>query len=158
MRVLALDPGYDRLGAAVLEMQNGKEHVLLSTCITTRKTDTLPERLRDVGVALEQILETYHPHTLALETLFFNKNAKTAIGVAEARGICIYLGVRHGCTILEYSPQQVKAATTGYGNSDKAAVTSMIKRLVVGVPETAHDDEYDAIAVGVTALAHNRTT
>lgn len=153
MKVLALDPGYDRLGVAVMEKVSGKEQLLYSTCITTNKKDTLPERLHAAGVALDTLLSEYVPDALALETLFFNKNAKTAIGVAEMRGICLFLGRQHGCTVHEYSPQEVKVATTGYGKSDKQAVIAMVRRLLPNAPLKAHDDEYDAIAVGITALA-----
>lgn len=151
---MAIDPGYDRLGVAILERQLNKEKVIYSTCLLSDKTLSLPVRILSLGQSLTTILTTYSPDVLAIETLFFNKNVKTALGVAQARGMIVYLAQAHGCTVCEYSPQQVKVAVTGYGNSDKHAVTSMVKRLVVGVPSVAHDDEYDAIAVGVTCLAH----
>jgi crossover junction endodeoxyribonuclease RuvC len=156
MRVLALDPGYDRLGLAVLERQSGKETLLYSTCVLTNRADSLPDRLLVIGTRVAEALTLYTPSSVALETLFFNKNQKTAIGVAQVRGIIIYLAKLHGATIEEYSPQQIKVAVTGYGKSDKEAVTSMVKRLVSGVPDGMLDDEYDAIAVGLTALAHAR--
>lgn len=156
MRVLALDPGYDRLGVAVLERQGGRDTLLFSTCIETNRADTLSDRLFALGQAYETLLAEYHPDAVALETLFFNKNQKTAIGVAEARGTLIYLAKAQSCRIFEFGPQEIKVAVTGYGKSDKQAVTDMVRRLVTNVPNTAHDDEYDAIAVGVTALAHYR--
>jgi len=91
-----------------------------------------------------------------VETLFFNKNVKTAIGVAQARGIILYLAKNAGCTVHDFGPQEIKIAVTGYGKSDKNAVIDMVKRLVSNVPEKALDDEYDAIAVGITTLAHLR--
>ena len=153
MRVLALDPGYDRLGVAVLEKHGGKERLLFSGCISTDKTAPFPDRLLAIGEAIDTLLKEYAPQALALETLFFNKNVKTAIGVAEVRGLCIFLGKRHGCAIYEFSPQEIKVATTGYGKSDKTSMIAMVKRLIPGAPQKAHDDEYDAIAVGITALA-----
>jgi crossover junction endodeoxyribonuclease RuvC len=156
MRVIAVDPGYDRVGVAVLEKNTGKEHLIFSTCILTNKESTLPERLHQLGIEFESILKIHQPEALAIETLFFNKNTTTAIGVAAARGVVMYLAQNYHCPVFEFSPQAVKVATTGYGNSDKDAVTLMVKRLVVGVPETALDDEYDAIAVGITCLAHNQ--
>ncbi len=156
-RVLALDPGYDRLGVAVLEKHSGKEVLLYSGCLETRKTDALTERLFEVGTTLESLLITHTPDIVAIETLFFNKNIKTAIGVAQARGIIIFLAKKAGCVVCEYGPQEIKVAVTGYGKSDKNAIIAMVKRLVVGAPEKALDDEYDAIAVGVTALAHHRS-
>lgn len=156
MRIIAIDPGYDRLGVAILERVSGADKLVFSTCILTNKTDELPVRIASAGRDLAAILETYRPTVLGIETLFFNKNIKTGMAVAEMRGVCLYLAITHGCTVEEYSPQQIKVAVTGYGNSDKAAVTMMVKRLVRGVPETAVDDEYDAIATGITCLAHQR--
>ncbi len=153
---MGIDPGYDRLGVAILEKIDGTETVIFSACIQTSKKATLPSRLHEAGNALADILATYQPDALGIETLFFNKNVKTAIAVAEARGMILFLAQQAGCTIYEHSPQQVKTAVTGYGNSDKQAVWEMVKRLVRNVPKTALDDEYDAIAVGVTTLAHCR--
>lgn len=154
MKVLAFDPGYDRLGVAVLERQNGKEKLLFSTCITTNKNDSLPDRLLVIGKAVKALLIDHTPKAIAIETIFFNKNVKTAIGVAQARGIIIYLAQEAGCTVYEFGPQEIKIAVTGYGASDKTAVYQMLKRLIDDIPKKVHDDEYDAIAVGITALAH----
>ncbi|MCR4285385.1 MAG: crossover junction endodeoxyribonuclease RuvC [Candidatus Kaiserbacteria bacterium] len=155
MKVLALDPGYDRLGVAVLEMQNGKEHLIYSTCVMTDKADTLPNRLFTIGTRVTELLDEHTPDAIGVETLFFNKNIKTGIGVAQARGIILFLARQRGCTVYEFGPQEIKVAVTGYGKSDKRAVIDMVKRLVPNVPHTAHDDEYDAIAVGITTLAHH---
>lgn len=158
MRILAVDPGYDRIGVAVMEHgdDSGKEKLLYSTCITTNKTATLPSRLQFLGSEFQKLLNEYTPTHIALETLFFNKNQTTGIAVAQARGILVYLGKESNCTVCEYGPQEIKVAVTGYGNSDKKAVTEMVKRLVPDAPKKGLDDEYDAIAVGITALAHNR--
>ncbi len=157
MKILALDPGYDRLGIAVLEHgQNGKEKLLTSTCIVTDRAADFTERLFHVGEAVSSLLKEHHPDAVAIETLFFNKNIKTAIGVAQARGIILYLAKSAGCRIFEFGPQEIKVAVTGYGKSDKNAVIDMVKRLIVNAPEKALDDEYDAIAVGITALAHHK--
>jgi crossover junction endodeoxyribonuclease RuvC len=154
--VLAFDPGYDRLGAAVMEKVNGKEKLLHSECVTTLRTDDMPDRLKIIGEATEALILRHKPEIVALETLFFNKNIKTGIAVAEVRGIILYLARHHGRRVMEFSPQEIKIAVTGYGKSDKNAVMSMVKRLIPDVPEGALDDEYDAIAVGITALAHTR--
>jgi crossover junction endodeoxyribonuclease RuvC len=157
MRVIAIDPGYDRLGVAVLEYRDGKECLLYSTCLLSEKQQSLPERIHFIGDAFLRIIEEHSPDTLAVETLFFNKNVKTAIGVAEARGALIYIAKSAGCEIKEFSPQQIKTAVTGYGNSDKKAVIDMVCRLVKNAPIKALDDEYDAIAAGVACLAtHGR--
>lgn len=154
MKVLAIDPGYDRLGVALLSREANRDLVLFSTCIQTARSLPFHERLYTVGQQLDTIMSEHHPNALAIETLFFNKNITTAIAVAQARGMIIYLAQKHGCTVHEYGPQEIKVAVTGYGKSDKAAVVAMVKRLALQVPEKAHDDEYDAIATGITHLAH----
>jgi crossover junction endodeoxyribonuclease RuvC len=155
MRVLGVDPGYDRVGLAVMEYENGIEKILYSTCLETNKEDELHMRFKQVGNTITEIVKKYGADTLGIETLFFNKNVKTAMSVAEARGIIIYTALEAGCKIYEFSPQAIKIATTGYGNSDKHAVTAMVKQLIPSAPTTAIDDEYDAIAVGITCLAHH---
>ncbi len=147
MRVLAVDPGYDRLGVAVLEKQNGKEVLLHSDCLTTNKETSLPDRLLFLGEEFQRLLDKHTPSVVAIEDLFFNKNVKTAIAVAEARGMIIYLAKNHGAKVVEFNPQEIKVAITGYGKSDKKAVTDMLKHLVKNLPIKALDDEYDAIAV-----------
>lgn len=155
MRVIGIDPGYDRLGVAVLEGSPGAETLLHSCCISSDAQAPLPERLHTIGTAFTEILDTYQPTVVGIETLFFNKNVKTAIDVAQARGVISYLAIRSGATVCELSPQSIKVAVTGHGGSDKTAVTMMVRRLLPGVPRTAVDDEYDAIAVALTCLAHS---
>lgn len=154
MKVVGIDPGYDRLGVAVIEKADNSESVIFSTCIETDASLPLPERLLILGETLTDILAEHQPTAVGIETLFFNKNVKTAIGVAQARGIILYLAQKAGANVYEHSPQEIKVAITGYGNSDKKAVIDMVGRLVKNAPETALDDEYDAIAVAVTTLAH----
>ena len=154
MKVLAIDPGYDRLGIAVIEHGTEGEVLHHSECFLTDKKADLNDRIFALGVRIETLLKEHNPDAVAIETLFFNKNIKTAIGVAQARGAIIYLAKKSGCAVYEFGPQEIKIATTGYGKSDKSAVITMIKRLIKNVPENALDDEYDAIAVGVTCLAH----
>lgn len=155
MRVIAIDPGYDRLGVAVLELQHQKETVLFSTCIETDRKDTVLSRLHSIGTTVTKIIRDYQPDHMAIETLFFNKNIKTAITVAQARGMLLYIGAQAKCTVYEFGPQEIKIAVTGHGQSSKQAVKSMVQRLVTNVPDDALDDEYDAIAVGITCLAHH---
>jgi crossover junction endodeoxyribonuclease RuvC len=154
MRVISIDPGYDRIGIAVMELENDKEKLIHSSCIETNKKEELFLRLTQLGKEFDILLQTYSPTAVAIETLFFNKNVKTAMGVAQARGILIYLSQIHNCALYEFGPQEIKIAVTGYGKSDKGAVIDMVKRLVPAAPDKALDDEYDAIAVGITCLAH----
>lgn len=153
MRVLAIDPGYDRLGIAVVEKTNGKETVLYSDCLQTNKQAPYEDRLFELGIALETIITEYTPSVFACETLFFAKNQKTAIDVAGSRGMFFYIARKHGLPICEYKPNQIKIAVTGYGQSDKKQVIAMVSRLVQLQEKKRLDDEYDAIAVALTCLA-----
>lgn len=156
MKVIAVDPGYDRLGVAVIEKQAGAEVLLYSGCIETDKRHGLSERIHAAGREFEALLKAHTPQAIGIESLYFNKNQKTAMGVAQMRGVILYLAHESGVSVYEFTPQEIKVATTGYGKSDKHAVTQMVKRLVRNTPATALDDEYDAIAIGVTTLAHLR--
>lgn len=156
MKIISVDPGYERLGVAVLEKENGKEKLLFSECFKTSAKLPHSERLGLIGKELEKVIEKYKPSTLAIETLFFAKNQKSAMQVAEARGVIMYEGKRNGLEIYEYSPMAVKIAVTGYGKSDKIQITEMVKKLIKIEKEIKHDDEYDAIAIGLTFFATYR--
>ncbi len=155
-RVLAFDPGFERLGVAVLERENGKEILKHSECVRTRASLPFPERLRELGEAAEKLIKKFKPYAIALEKIYFEKNAKTAMGVAEVRGMLSYIASKNGLPVFEYTPLQVKVATTGYGKSDKTAVGMMVARLVILPSRKRLDDELDAIAIGLTCLASLR--
>lgn len=155
LRVLSVDPGYDRLGLAVLEGDPSRPTLLMSDCVEPPKGEK-QERLAAVFAAIASAIEEYDPDALALETLFFSVNKKTAIGVAEARGAILSAAGAASLSVREYSPQQVKIAVTGYGGSDKKAVAAMVPKLLALPPKKRLDDELDAIAVGIAALAEGR--
>ena len=157
MRVLSVDPGYGRCGLAVLEKQGGKERLLYSTCVETTPDKEFPERLAEIVYAFEEIVRKYTPDALALEKLFVTKNQKTAMHVAEVRGALISAAAKAGMLVFEYTPSQVKSASTGNGRADKQAVVKMLHALVTIRDDIRHDDEYDAIAVGITHLARTRS-
>lgn len=153
MRVLSIDPGFDRVGVAVLEGASGSEVLLHSDCIQTNRKDDFPVRLHEIGATIKALLNTYAPDTVAIETLFFNTNQKTAMRVAEARGVVIYEAQQYGCTIYEHTPLEIKIALTGYGKASKEQVAHMVCNIVQVAEGVKHDDELDAIAVGITCIA-----
>lgn len=152
MRILAIDPGYDRLGVAILEGDASRPVLIWSDCITPKR-GARAERLAEVSQTITNAIKEYSPDALAIETLFFNKNIKTAVGVAEARGAILAVAGSISLPVIEYSPQQVKGAVTSHGGADKAAVSRMIPKLLTLHPKKRTDDELDAIAIGITALA-----
>lgn len=150
-KVLAIDPGFDRIGIAVLE----ENKVLFSTCLTTDRKSSHSNRLLEIGGKIEEVVEKWQPTDLSIETLFFNQNTSTALKVSEARGVILYIAKKNGLDVYEYSPQAVKIAVTGYGKADKSQMNTMIQKLVK-IPKTKGkklDDEMDAIALGITHLA-----
>lgn len=157
---MGIDPGYDRMGVAVVEKSGGKERLVHLTHLTSDRETPMPQRLHAIGAQLSVLLQKYQPEYVALETLFFSTNQKTVMAVSESRGVAIYLAGTHGAQVREYPPQTVKVAVTGYGKSDKAAVEAMLHRLLPDLPPKALDDEYDAVAVALTCLAsiHNSST
>ncbi|MFA5998373.1 MAG: crossover junction endodeoxyribonuclease RuvC [Candidatus Paceibacterota bacterium] len=152
MRVLAIDPGYDRLGIAVLEGNPSRPTLLWSDCVSPDK-GARENRLARVSSAVSGAIREYAPDALAIETLFFSANKKTALGVAEARGAILAAAGLASLPVIECTPQQVKLAVTGHGGADKAAVARMIPQLLVLPAKKRLDDELDAIAIGITALA-----
>jgi len=152
MKILAIDPGYERLGIAVLEKQKGKETLLHSECFQTDKKEAHSKRLFFIYTRLTELITSYSIDTCAIETLFFSTNVKTALKVAELRGVILTLCEIHNIAIHEYSPQAIKIGVTGYGKSDKTAVIKMIPLLIKIDKEIKYDDEFDAIAVGITCL------
>lgn len=155
MKILGIDPGYERLGIAILEKNLGKkEQVLFSECFKTSAKKEFAVRLLEIGQEVKQVIEKYKPEALAIETLFLNTNQKTAMYVAEARGVVIYEAKKAGLQIFEASPPQIKSAVTGYGKADKAQIIKMVK-LLVGFQKDSKkresDDELDAIAIALTA-------
>ena len=157
MKVISIDPGYERVGIAVLEKNNGgKETVLFSECFRTSKELPHFERLKAIGNEIRSVIKKYSPDALAIETLFFNTNQKTAMMVSEARGMMLYECAQNNLEIAEFTPLQIKVAVTGHGRSDKSSVIKMIPLLVELKSKPELDDEYDAIAVGLTYFAHKR--
>ena len=155
MRVLAIDPGYERLGIAIVEKQNKKDVLVHSECFRTSAKLPHPERLRNIGNRLIEVIHEFETDSLSIETLFFTNNQKTAMRVAEARGVILYTAASHNLKIFEYTPLQIKIAVTSYGKSDKQQMMAMIPKLIKINKEIEFDDEYDAIACGITCLASN---
>lgn len=157
MKVLAIDPGYGRCGMAVIERVGQKDILIHSTCVETTPNSDFAERLHAVVSVCEELLRTHMPDSVAMEKLFFKANRTTAMKVAEVRGALINAATVAGLSVHEYSPAEIKSAAAGSGNADKKQIARMLHILVKIEKPITHDDEYDAIAVGVTHLAHART-
>lgn len=142
--VIAIDPGYDRVGIAIFS----KDKLEHSECFSP-VSKNFTERLLETKKRIEELTTKFSPHACALETLFFSKNTKTALKVAEARGAMLLTAKELGLALYEYSPQEVKIAVTGHGSADKESVSLMVTRLLKLDGRKRLDDELDAIALGV---------
>lgn len=157
MRILGIDPGYERMGVAIIEKAGGKETLVFSGCIRTDPKLSLPDRLVIVGTALQNIIAQHQPDQAAIEALYFAKNTTTALKVAEARGVIQYVITQANVPLIEYHPNAIKIAVTGYGNATKDAIATMVPRLIAMDGTKKIDDEMDAIAVALTHGAHTKS-
>lgn len=152
--ILGIDPGYGRLGIAVIEKNSlGKEKIVFSDCIETSSKTEIYGRFKIIGQKIGEIIEKYKPDEVALESLFIAKNQKTAMRVAEVRGIILYEALKKDLPIFEYTPLEIKSSLTGDGTSDKSRIIKMIHLLIKVPTKISLDDEYDAIAVALTHSA-----
>lgn len=157
--ILAIDPGYGRCGWAILKKHQKpncgfSNNIELVSCdlVETHKSVSLPDRLKELYDSIIYLIEKYHPSELAIESLFWFKNAKTAMSVAQARGVIIVAAKNHGLDIYEYTPLQVKSAVVGYGKATKDQIIKLIKMHLGNQVAPVQDDTADAVAVGLTHL------
>jgi crossover junction endodeoxyribonuclease RuvC len=156
MTIIAIDPGYGRCGVALLTGTGTTPKLLFSTCIETDVVDDFSKRMYTIGSEIKTLIERYTPKEMVIERLFFSNNQKTALRVAEVRGMLIFLAEELQLSLFEYDPLIIKIAVTGYGRSSKKDIISMLPRLISIEKKIRHDDEYDAIAIGITHLAHQK--
>lgn len=151
-KILGIDPGFGRVGWGVIEQNKKNEWVATAYgCIETFPKNTFVERLSEVHGDLVGVIKKYHPTRMAVEELFFFKNLKTAIEVAQARGVILLTGVENGLGIDEFTPLQVKQAITGYGRAEKAQMQKMVA-VTLGIKgKIKSDDAADALAIALCA-------
>jgi crossover junction endodeoxyribonuclease RuvC len=154
MKVLAIDPGLAILGWSLIHLREGGRHDVQFGTIETPAHLPLTKRLTLLYDELTDLCETEKPDHLAIETLFFAKNAKTLAQVGHARGIVLLIAGQFKMDVFEYAPRQIKLALTGYGAADKKQMQERIK-LLLGLKEIPKpDDAADAVAVGLCHLQY----
>ena len=149
MRILGIDPGYAIVGYGVVDYHQNRFSVVGFGAITTPAGMPFPKRLRDIDRDMHSILEKYQPDELSIEKLYFNTNTTTAIDVAQARGVIVLAAEKHGVSVAEYTPLQVKQAITGYGRAEKRQVMEMVKNFLNLQAVPKPDDTADALALAV---------
>lgn len=156
MRILGIDPGFGRLGIGIIDVEKGVETYVYSECFETNSKDTFHTRLKIIGDKISSLCEKWSPDAASVETLFFEKNQKTAMSVAEARGVIVYELLKHNVSVFEYSPLQVKMALTGFGKAEKPQVAFMTEKILHLESTKRIDDELDALALAVTHSSSSR--
>lgn len=152
--VLGIDPGLTRCGYAVLQVQGNTDVSLTSLgVLRTKPEDELPARLAEIAQEVEALLDQYQPTAVAVEHIFFQSNVRTAMSVGQVSGLVLSAAARRGIEVVQYSPNQVKLAITGWGGADKAQVQKMVKqRLKLNtIPKPA--DAADAAAIALCHIA-----
>jgi len=154
LRILGIDPGFAIVGFGVVDYVGNKFSVIDFGAVTTNAGDDIFYRLKLIYDEVVELIKRVKPDCVAIEELFFNTNSKTAITVAEARGILIIAALNAGIPVFEYTPLQVKQAVTGYGRADKNQVQQMIKILLNLEKIPKPDDAADALAIAI-CCAHS---
>jgi len=149
--ILGIDPGTTGMGYALLDGSSEPPAVVECGLIATPAGGTAAERLLAISEAIDLLIRAHRPAALAVERLYFNKNVRTAMRVAEARGIALVCAARARLDVAEYTPQEVKLAVTGNGSADKRQVMRMLPVLLTLARPIAQDNVADAVAI---ALAH----
>lgn len=154
MTIIGIDPGTTRIGFGVIESTKNRLAVLDYGVISTPGKDkSLDYKLISEG--LSKLISTHKPERAGVEKLFFSNNQKTAMSVAEARGVIILTLANHGIPIIEPAPQEVKQAVSSYGKADKNQVQRMV-RLILNIKEDIKpDDAADALAIAICAANNN---
>lgn len=149
MIIVGLDPGIAILGYGIIEYTGNSFKVIDYGVITTKAEDIFPVRLKILYDELVELLDKYTPDAVAIEELFFNKNAKTAMKVSQARGVQILAAINKGIELFEYTPLQVKQGVVGYGRAEKRQVQEMVKLILNLNTIPKPDDAADALAVAI---------
>lgn len=151
MLILGIDPGTTRAGYGVIQDGNGSLRLVAAGILKVPLSGDKADVLGAIRNGIAELCGKHNPDIVAIEKLFFAKNRKTALAVAEARGVMLMAAREAGATIREYSPNEVKMAVTGYGGADKKAVLKMVRFILRSPDLKVIDDASDALAIAIAA-------
>ncbi len=154
MRILGIDPGYAIVGCGIIEYDGHAFRTIEYGAVTTPADMEFSDRLLEIYKQISELIKIYKPDAMAIEKLFFNSNQKTAIDVAQARGVIVLAAREAGIPCYEYTPLQVKQAVVGYGRAIKRQVIEMTKKILNLSKTPKPDDVADALAI---AICHAHT-
>ena len=150
MKILGIDPGTGRVGWGIVSHEKGVDTFVECGCFETKTNSELPQRLLKIHDFLQNLIKVHQPEALAVESLSFEKNAKTAIDVAAARGVILLAGEQAHIPVFQYTPLQVKSSLTGYGKAEKSQVEFMVGKILHLKEKIKPDDAADAVAIALT--------
>lgn len=156
MIIIGIDPGYAIVGIGVVEYKGNKFRTIEYNAITTPAGMPTVERLKKIYQEMTMYIDKYVPDSIAIEELFFNSNQKTAINVAQARGVLLVAAANRNIPIFEYTPLQVKQSVTGYGRADKQQIQQMVKMMLGLNVIPKPDDAADALAIAICHAHSNK--
>jgi crossover junction endodeoxyribonuclease RuvC len=148
-RILGVDPGSSCTGYGVVRGSGDDVRYLSSGTISSRRTVSRYDRLREIYAGIERVIREFEPTHFAIEDVFYSKNPRSALVLGEARGAAILAATLAGLPVYEYSAREVKQSVTGNGAADKTQVSFMLGRLLGLSPLPASSDESDALAVAM---------
>jgi len=155
MKVLGIDPGTGRVGWGIVSHEKGSDSLVEYGCFETKVNSELPDRLLKIHIFLKSLIKKFKPDILAVESLFFATNVKTAFDVGAARGVILLAGEEAGLPIFQYTPLQVKSSLTGYGKAEKKQIEFMVTKILHLKEPPKPDDAADAVAIALTHLFHH---
>jgi len=154
MRVLGIDCGTQRTGYGVID-SDGRDHRMVAAgVIRTRSAEPMEVRLRDVARALRRVIEEHRPQAAAVEEVFHAANVKTALKLAQVRGVALLAAAEAGVPLGEYSALEIKTSVVGYGRAEKGQVQLMVKSLLGLTGPALAEDAADAVAVAICHATH----
>jgi len=156
MIVLGIDPGTAAMGYGVIESRSARLRMVNSGCLVTKPDASLPMRLLAIHALLEELIALHQPDLVAVERLFFSKNAQTAFAVGQARGVVLLATAQAGVPVREATPNEVKLAVTGHGRAEKDQVARMVAVCLGLAAPPRPDDTADALAVAIWAANAER--
>ncbi len=156
MIIIGIDPGYAIVGVGVVEYKGNKFRPIEYTAITTPAGMNTVDRLKKIYDEMSMLIDKHKPDSMAIEELFFNSNQKTAINVAQARGVILVAAANKGVPVREYTPLQVKQSVTGYGRADKKQMQEMVKLILHLNVIPKPDDAADALALAICHAHSNK--
>lgn len=159
MIVMGIDPGVAKLGYAFIKVKERREELeaIDYNCITTDSKLTPGERLKIINNELNKLIKKYKPEIMAVESLYFFKNLKTALPVSQAKGVVLLTAAKKKIPVCEFTPLQVKMAVTGYGKAEKKQVQKMIREILKMKEVPKKDDAADALGVALCYLFSKKT-